>query len=511
MADELAALARSVFAVGFPGSNPAGAPLAELHEFAPGAAILFARNIGSEPALRALIAELRALSDVPPLIAVDQEGGRVARIGAPVARWPAMMAFGALADPALCERAGLRLGGELAGLGISLDFAPVADLALEPANTVIGTRAFGADPHAVAPLVCAFARGLERGGVAATLKHFPGHGATSTDSHVALPHVAAAAPLLRARDLVPFRDAIAAGAASLVMAAHVVVDALDPDRPASLSPRILGELLRNELGFTGVICTDCLEMDAIAQGPGTVAGAVAALAAGADLLLVSHTLATARAAAEAIVAAVRSGSLPEARLRDAAARVHRLRERFASAQPPRAAEAIDPLDVATRAVTVVRGDVRLRPRAPVTVISFEGTSFDGAAGAASDTPSLNGALRARRWKSELMRVALDPDPADIDLLLAHLTALGDRNFVVVVRRAHLHAEQRAAVERILAAVPEAVIVSAREPYDALLWPAARRVVCIYGDDALAISACAKVLAGAGAPAGRLPLAVDAVP
>ncbi len=508
--DELAALARSVFAVGFPGTTPADAPLAALRDFAPGAAILFARNVGSETQLRALIGELRALGEPPPLIAVDQEGGRVARIGAPVSRWPAMMAFGALADPALCERAGQRLGSELAALGISLDFAPVADVAVDPANTVIGTRAFGADPHAVAPLVSAFARGLERGGVAATLKHFPGHGATSTDSHVALPHVAADAALLRARDLVPFRAAIGAGAASLVMAAHVVVDALDPERPASFSPRILGELLRGELGFSGVVCTDCLEMDAVAQGAGTVAAAVAALAAGADLLLVSHTLATAEAAAGAIVAAIHSGSLPEARLRDAAARVRALRERWAQAPLRAPAEPPDPLDVAARALTIVRGDARLRPRIPVTVISFEGTSFDGAAGPASETPSLNGALRARRWKSELMRVALDPDPDDVELLLAHLRALGDRNFVVMVRRAHLHAGQRAAVERILAAVPDALIVSAREPYDALLWPAARRILCTYGDDALAVQACATVLSGAATPAGRLPVALDAV-
>lgn len=510
MATELAALARSVFAVGFGGATAAAAPLAALRDFGPGAVVLFARNVGTEGQLRALIAELRALADPPPLIAVDQEGGRVARIGPPVARWPAMMAFGALDDAGLCERAGMRLGSELAALGISVDFAPVADLALEPANTVIGTRAFGADPEAVGALAAAFARGLERGGVAATLKHFPGHGATVADSHVALPHLGAEAALLRARDLLPFRRAFADGAASLVMAAHVIVDAFDPERPASLSPRILGELLRDELQFPGVVCTDCLEMDAIACGVGTVAGAVAALAAGADLLLVSHTLATAAAAANAIVAAVQAGRLPEARLRDAAARVRQLRERRSAVVAQRPDVPLDPLDVATRAFTVVRGDVRLRPRTPVTVISFEGESFDGAAGMPAESPSLNAALRARRWKSELMRVALDPDPDDVDLLLAHLAALGDRNFVVVVRRAHLHAGQRAAVERILAAVPDALVLSAREPFDALLWPAARRVACTYGDDALAFTACAKVLSGAATPAGRLPVACDAV-
>lgn len=510
MAPELAALARSVFAVGFTGTTVAAAPLDALRAFGPGAAILFARNVGEADALRALIAGLRALDDPAPLIAVDQEGGRVARIGAPLAPWPSMMAFGAIGDPGLCERAGARLGSELAGLGISVDFAPVADLALERTNTVIGTRAFGDDPEIVAAFAAAFARGLERGGVAATIKHFPGHGATADDSHVRLPHVAADAALLRGRDLVPFRRAIAANATSLVMTAHVVVDALDSDRPASLSPRILDQLLRSELGFRGVACTDCLEMDAIAGGVGTVAGAVGALAAGADLLLVSHTLATAEAAANAIVAAIRDGTLSEERLRTAAARVRALRERYAQPNPLRGADGVDPLDVARRAVTLVRGDVRLRDDAPVTVISFEGATFDGAAGSAPPPASLSAQLRARRRKSEHMRVALDPEADDVALLRAHLASLGDREFVVVTRRADLHSAQCAAVAEILAAAPRAIVVSAREPYDALLWPAAQRVLCTYGDDELALAGCAEVLTGRGAPEGRLPVALDAL-
>jgi len=507
---ELAALARSVFAVGFTGATAESAPLAALRDFGPGGLVLFARNVGDAEALRPLVAALRALDDPPPLVAVDQEGGRVARIGPPVAPWPAMMAFGAIGDADLCERAGARLGSELAQLGISADLAPVADLALDPANTVIGTRSFGGDPQAVATLVTAFARGLERGGVAATLKHFPGHGATADDSHVSLPHVAAPEALLRERDLVPFRRALDAGVASIVMTAHVVIDALDPERPASLSPRILEALLRGELGFTGVACTDCLEMDAIARGVGSIAGAVGALAAGADLLLVSHTLAVAEAAADAIVAAVRDGTLSETRLRTAAARVRALRARLARSVPATVAAGIEPLDVAGRAVTVVRGDVRLRPKVPVTVVSFEGTTFDGAAGAGRAPASLSAALRARRRKSELMRVALEPEADDVDLLLAHLAALGEREFVVVVRRADLRPAQRAAVARILEAVPHAVVISAREPYDALLWSAAGRVAATYGDDELAFAGCADVLCGRALPQGRLPVALDAV-
>jgi beta-N-acetylhexosaminidase len=502
----IAALARSIIAVGFEGNCSADAPLDELRAFGPGAIVLFARNAGSADALRALVADLRAVDALPPLIAVDQEGGRVARIGEPFVQLPSAMAIGAAHDVDACERLGTLLGRDLARIGISVDFAPVADLALEPENTVIGTRAYGGDPLRVGRFAGAFARGLERGGVAAAIKHFPGHGSTAVDSHLELPHVRIDEATFRARDLQPFAAAISGEAAQIVMAGHVVVDAFDAVHPASLSPHILSRLLRNELGFDGVACTDCLQMDAIARDPGTVAGAVAALAAGADLLLVSHSIALAREAADAVAAAVGAGAIPLERLQEAARRVRALRERYATLQPYGGElDAALPLEVARRAVTVLRGALRLRDEHPVTVISFEGDAFDGAGGVRTDRPSLSTALRARRWKSEVMRVALDPDADDVDLLLGHLPSLGDRNFVITVRRAHLHPQQQSAVGRILALVPDAAIVSAAEPYDAQLWPAAKTVACIYGDDAVAFAACADVLSGRAEAGGRLPV------
>lgn len=505
-----AALARSIMAVGFDGNCPNDAPLAELHAFAPGAIVLFGRNVDTHDALRELIGALRDVETLPPLIAVDQEGGRVARIGEPVAQLPSAMAIGAAGDVDACGALGTLLGRDLARLGVSVNFAPVADCALEAENNVIGTRAYGSDPLLVARFAGAFARGLEAGGVAATLKHFPGHGSTAVDSHLALPRVTLDESAFRARDLLPFAAGITGDAAQIVMAGHVVVEAFDRERPASLSPRILTGLLRRELGFEGVTCTDCLQMDAIGQTPGTVAGAVAALAAGADLLIVSHSLELARAAADAMAAAVDAGTLPLARLREAAQRVRALRERYATPRPHGGTvDASLPLAVAQRAVTVVRGTLRLRDERPVTVISFEGDAFDGAGGVRRERPSLSAALRARRWKSEVMRVALDPDAGDLDLLLGHLPSLGDRNFVVTTRRAHLYPSQRAAVDRILSAAPGAAIVSAAEPYDAFLWPAASTVACIYGDDALAFAACADVLSGRVAASGTLPVTLDA--
>jgi beta-N-acetylhexosaminidase len=501
--------AAELLTVGFTGRTAAEAPLDALRALAPGAIILFARNVGTPAELAELVAALRATQSPPPLIAIDQEGGRVARIEAGVAALPPAMAVGAAGDVDAAERLGALLGRDLARLGISVNYAPVGDCAVDAGNTVIGTRSYGSDPYRVARFAGAFACGLVRGGVAPAIKHFPGHGSTATDSHLALPQVTLDERALRARDLVPFAAAIAGDAVPIVMTAHVVVAALDAERPATLSPRILSTLLRDELGFDGVVATDCLEMDAIARTVGTVPGAVAAIAAGADLVTVSHSLDLAGEVVDAIVGAVDAGTLPIARVDAARARVRALRERYAVLAPSDAAmDEAEPGRIARAAITVLRGDVRLRDDRPVTVISFEGAAFDGAGGERVMRPSLSAALRARRMRSELMRVPLAPAADDIDLLLAHVPALGDRNFVIVVRRARAHAEQRAAVERLLAAVPAAMVIAAAEPWDALAFPAAHNIACIYGDDELMIEACADVLCGRAEPRGSLPVDLD---
>jgi beta-N-acetylhexosaminidase len=508
---DLGALARGVIGVGFPGTTPDTAPLGALRAFGPGALILFARNVGTTGELRELVGALRETASPPPLITVDQEGGRVERIQHGVAALPSAMAVGATGDVGLAEKLGTLLGRDLARLGINVDLAPVADLSLQPRSVVVATRAYGDDPERVGAFAGAFAHGLERAGVAATVKHFPGHGSTAEDSHVALPRVTADAATLRTRDLVPFARAIGDRAASIVITAHVVIEAFDPDRPATISRKVLTDLLREELGYDGIIATDCLEMDAIAGGVGTVRGAVEALAAGADLLLISHHLELAQQAAEAIVAAVRDGEIPLSRLQEAHERVRGLRERLA--RPASLDEPVDdgwPLDAARRAVTVLRGDALLRAGKPVTVISFEGMAVDnaatsGARARADETPSLSSALRRRGWKSEVMRVPLEPAAEDVDLLLEHVPALGDREFVVVTRDAHLYPGQREAVTRILALAPDALIVSARSPYDALLWPQAKRVICIYGGQIVSLEGCADVISGRAEVRGTLPV------
>jgi beta-N-acetylhexosaminidase len=494
---ELEALAGSLLCVGLPGPALAETERAALATLRPSAVVLFARNVSTLEATRTLVADARAAigGDVPALVCVDQEGGRVRRL--PFARdaMPSMLALGASGDADLARRAGVRLAAELRAVGANVDFAPVLDLACAAGTVVIGTRALGSDAREVGRMGAEFVRGMQSSGVAATAKHFPGHGATEADSHLALPVLAADAPSLRARELVPFAAAFAAGARA-VMTAHIVVTALDDARPATLSPAILQTLLREELGFAGVCFTDCLEMAAIANGIGTARGAAAAIAAGADVALVSHDLALAVAARDAIVAAVRTGEIPIARLHEAAARVAALRVWAAAAAPVADVPADDlAREIARRATTIVRGDARLDERRPVTVISFEGDVSDGIAAAASERPSLSLALRRRRRRSELMRVVLDP-PADVlESLLEIVRAQGDRQFVVLARRAHRYAAQQRALAALFALAPQSIAASLLEPFDLSLLAGARSVVCTHGDEEIDIDALADVLAG----------------
>jgi beta-N-acetylhexosaminidase len=482
-------LACGVVCVGFDGS------LQDALQDTPFAGVvLFARNVPSLDATRDLTAAIRsALGDeLPPIVAIDQEGGRVARIRDRVSIFPPMLALGATRDKELARRAGAQIGFDLRRAGVNVDFAPVLDLALDRLNTVIGTRAFGDDPSEVAALAGALAAGLRESGIVATYKHFPGHGSSAVDSHLDLPVVDVSADILEQRDLAPFAQLLPD--AQAVMTAHIVLTAWDAAMPATLSPAILTGLLRQRLKFSGVCFTDCMEMNAIAGGVGTAAGAVQALTAGADCVLMSHSTGLAREAIARIVQAVERGVLPRERLEEAHARVAALRRTLAAPLPVDAAppypQAGD--EIGRRAVTVLRGDPRIDP-ARCIAVSFESETVEGAQGVhASFAPF------GRRFGVELVRVPLDLDGAQCSELLEKLKAAGKRP-VLLMRRAHVYAGQENAVRVVLEAFPNAVIVSLREPYDALLFENARHTICTYGDEAPSIAGLEAVMLE-GAPA-----------
>ena len=325
--------------VGCSGTSVSPELKALAREFDLGGVILFARNVEAPDQIAEMAREIRALArDLPLWVSVDQEGGRVARLRRPFTEWPAMATLGRSGDDALAGRFARALAREMLAVGISLDFAPVLDIRTNPANTVIGDRALGDRPEVVARLGAVIVRALQEEGLAACGKHFPGHGDTAGDSHDTLPVVDHPPDRLRAVELVPFRAAIEAGVSS-IMSAHVLVPAIDEVRPSTLSPAVMEGILRNELGFEGVILSDDLQMRAIADGYTVERAIVGAVAAGCDAVLVCGPDHDVHARAlEALVHAVEAEELPLGRIEDALGRQRRQKERFLAVDSPRAVQ-----------------------------------------------------------------------------------------------------------------------------------------------------------------------------
>jgi len=345
--------------VGFPGPTVPPELRARLARGEVGATVVFKRNLVITPAggdgppqercdldaLIALTAELHASAPdgTPTLIAVDQEGGVVQRVRAPATVWPAMRAhdrFAAPEDVELAEQVGRAVGDELCALGFDVDFAPVLDVHTNPANPIIGDRAFGTDPEAVARRALAFARGLAAAGMIACGKHFPGHGDTATDSHLELPRVDHGWDRLERVELVPFGRAAVAGL-PMIMTAHVVFAALDPGRAATLSHEVVTGLLRGRLGYRGVIVSDDLDMRAIAGHVGVDVAAVAAVRAGCDVLLLCNRDDHQGIAEAALIREAERDPEFRRRLGEAAGRVRELKRAHAADRARRPAPSRD--------------------------------------------------------------------------------------------------------------------------------------------------------------------------
>ncbi|MEK5026336.1 beta-N-acetylhexosaminidase [Paenibacillus sp. FSL M7-1046] len=290
-----------------------------------GGVIYFARNVETPEQVAGMTAELQQAAaeggKAPLWISIDQEGGMVARITEGVALMPGGMAIAAAGSVEDAYQAALISGRELSAMGINLNYAPVLDVNNNARNPVIGVRSFGESPEKVADYGAATIRGFQDAGVAATAKHFPGHGDTDVDSHLDLPTVRHDRARMDSVELVPFRRAIAEGVDAM-MSAHIYFPALEQEKlPVTLSKAVLTGLLREELGFGGIIMTDCMEMNAIAEHYGTVEASVLAIAAGADIVLISHRADRQLAAIEAILHAVAEGRISEARIDDSVRRL----------------------------------------------------------------------------------------------------------------------------------------------------------------------------------------------
>ncbi|NSC23807.1 glycoside hydrolase family 3 protein [Streptomyces albus subsp. chlorinus] len=469
-------LTRDALAVLQPGFTGTSAPSWLLRQMEGGLASvgLFGRNIDSPEQLALLTEQLR---EVRPelLVAIDEEGGDVTRLEARTgSSYPGNLALGHVDDPDLTRAVAHELGSRLAAVGVNLNWAPSADVNSNPDNPVIGVRSFGGDPKLVARHTVAYVEGLQAAGVAACVKHFPGHGDTAVDSHHALPRIDADLDTLRARELVPFAAAVEAGS-KCVMSAHILLPALDAARPGTLSPAALTGLLRaprseGGLGHEGLIVTDGMEMRAISATYGLERGSVLALAAGADAICVGGGLSgedTVLRLRDALVRAVRDGELTEERLADAAARVRGLAAWAREVRRSDTGGLADPalasggvgigLEAARRALVVVGLEEYRRPAGPLFVAAM--TPLANIA-VGDETPWGPAAELERRVPGTRTRTY---GSTDGDVGARVLADAGERPVVAVVRDAHRHPWMTEALERLVAARPETVVVEMGVP------------------------------------------------
>lgn len=521
-----------MFMCGFTDTRPDGHILSLVRDYGIGGVVYFRRNIATAEQVRTCSAELQRAAEQPLLIAVDQEGGMVLRIEDGVTAMPGNMALGAVRDPEAVRQAAAIAGAELRQLGINMNFAPCVDVNNNPANPVIGVRSYGESPELVSELGAAAAAGYREAGVAPTLKHFPGHGDTDTDSHLALPVIGHDRERLEKVELAPFRHIIGAGT-DAVMTAHVVFPAYEQrDIPATLSRPIVTGLLREQLGFGGVIVTDCLEMNAISETVGVGAGAVQAVQAGADLILVCHRMDRQVEAIEAVTAAVLAGEIDESRIDESLDRLRRLKaERgiaragsLASAGLVESGSGGGPAEgeagVATaeslafarrlseRSITLVKdeGLLPLRADIPTYVIWPEVRADHEVVEALKEKLSLGKALKPYLSSVTERVIGVDPTEEEIGLVLAESAGYGQ--IVAVTYNAGFSEGQRRILselhDRIGAAV---VVVAARDPFDYTAVPGIRTYLASYENKPSAMLAAAKALTGRLIPQGRLPVTV----
>ncbi|SEF04664.1 glycoside hydrolase family 3 protein [Streptomyces sp. Ag109_O5-10] len=464
---------------------------------------------------RASLTQPRGL---PVLISTDQEHGAVCRIGKPATLFPGAMAMGAGGSPADARTLGRISGAELRAMGVRQDYSPDADVNVNPANPIIGVRSFGAGPDAAGALVAAEVQGYQEAGVAATAKHFPGHGDTAVDSHTGFPVITHSREVWEKLDAVPFRAAIEAGIDS-VMTAHIQFPALDGSGdPATLSHPVLTGILRGELGYDGVVVTDSLGMAGVRTKYGDDRVPVLALKAGVDQLLDPPHL---DVAWNAVLKAVRDGELTEARLDESVLRILRLKSRLGLLDRPY----VDTKDVgrvvgtaqhlaaadriAERTTTLLVNEGGLLPLArrthgKVLVVGADPDSPSGTTG--PPTGVLAAALSELGFTATALPTGTAPSPATVDQAVA--AARSADAVVVGTYNVTAGSGQQRLVERLVATGVPVVAVAVRNPYDVAQLPFVKAYLATYSWTDVELRAAARVIAGEVAPRGSLPVPVQ---
>lgn len=494
------------------------------HRSVAGFTLFRSLNYDSPRQLRALTESLqwaaRAAGRPPLLIAVDQEGGQLTGLGEGATQFAGNMALGAARDPELAQRVGRAIGLELAAVGVNVNYGPVVDLSTQPRNPALGTRAFGDDPHLAAALGAAMVGGLQSAGVAATLKHFPGLGEATLDSHHAMPVISHGRDRLEQVELAPFRAGVAAGA-KLLMTGHCAVPALTGTAayPVTVARRAVGEYARRELGFGGVVISDALDMGAITQGAGQIVDAVAALRAGVDLLLLTADDAMQERLLAGLCLAASRELIEERRLLASTQRALSLATwaNRVRSQPPleivgcdghRALEA----EVARRSITLVRDahdllPLRLPPDARVAAVMPQPLNRTPADTSATVTPELATALRRHHPRVDEFVTAHAPQDDEIAALRRRLA--GYDLIVLGTIDAAMQPRQVALARELLALGIPTVTVALRTPYDLPAYPQATCHLAAYSIRRPSLDALADALFGKFTPAGQLPVRLSA--
>jgi len=443
---------------------------------------------------------------VPLAVTIDQEGGLVARIGPPATQLPGNMALGATFDAGLARAQGDVLGSELRAMGVNVDFAPVLDVNTNPDNPVIGIRSMGADPRTVSRLGAAQIEGIQQH-IGATAKHFPGHGDTETDSHYGLPQVTYDRATLD-KHLEPFRAAIDAGV-DMIMTAHIVVDAIDPDLPGTLSPAVLTGLLREEMGFDGIITTDALDMAAMTDHWSQAEMSVLAIRAGSDILLNSPDV---DASIAGVKQAVADGTLTEERLDESVTRILEWKaERGiladAYADPAQVGDVVgSPAHLATAATIADRSMTLLRNEdRPLPLRAGEDSVLVVGAGAA--WPERLAPMLAERGFDVTTELENGTSPSAAYRARAVAAAAGVDAVVFTSYNASGNAAQQAMAQALADTGKPLIVVAARNPYDVNVLPGADAVLNSYGYGVVNYAAVVRAIAGDINTLGKLPVAV----
>ncbi|NIM07337.1 MAG: beta-N-acetylhexosaminidase [Armatimonadetes bacterium] len=475
--------------VGFDGTEVNGNVRARLADIRPAGVILFARNLIEPQQVRRLTADLQAAAEElgigPFVIGIDHEGGAIVRMGEPLTAFSGNLALGAAGSLDLAGRQAHAMAEELLALGFNWNFAPCVDVNSNPRNPVIGVRSFGDDPSRVAEFGGAMIGGFQSRGVIACAKHFPGHGDTEVDSHIGLPRVSRSIEELREVEWIPFQAAIAAEVAS-IMTAHVVFPALEAERPATVSRRIITGLLREEMDFDGVVVSDALEMAGLADSIGVAEGAVACINAGVDLALACNSVEVQDEALAALQQAFERGEIAPETVAEALKRVDEMKQRFLLQHPDVSLSRVGckehrelEKEIAAAGVTLLRDDEGLLPIGGST-ISISSAGID-------------------KWVLSPLKDVLS---GKYELADAS-TAMGTN--LLITCNLHRRKESIPGLRKMLGDCPRTILLAVGYPEDCRLLPEARTALATYGSRPASLKAAAAVLLGEAHARGKLPL------